>query len=77
MIGLWVFEHFKGVPATPKEGEGGDDEKLWARWRKWLNAVETRESVTNTMSEREYYLPIYNRYHNDTAQSELVSSIRL
>ena len=66
--GLWVFEHFKGVPAIPAEGQGGDDEKSWARWRKWLKAVESRESVTNTMSEREYYLPIYERYHNDSAQ---------
>ena len=74
--GLWIFEHFKGIPATPAEGEGGEDEKAWARWRKWLKAVETRESVTNTMSDREHYLPIYERYHNDEAQSELAKATR-
>lgn len=72
-IRLWVFEHFKKVPATPEEGQGGENEELWTRWQKWLKAVETRESVTNTMSDKERYLPIYNRYHNDTAMSELVS----
>ncbi len=74
--GLWIFEHFKGIPATPAEGQGGDDEKAWARWRKWLKAVESRESVTNTMSDREHYLPIYERYHNDEAQSELAKATR-
>ena len=75
--GLWVFTHFKSLPATPSPGEAtGQDEKLWTRWRTWLDAVENRPSVRNTMSEREYYLPIYERYHNDSAMSELAKATR-
>lgn len=74
-IRLWVFEHFKNLSAVPAEGKGGDHEELWKRWRKWVDAVETRESVANTMSEKEFYLPLYERYHNDTAMSELVSRV--
>jgi hypothetical protein len=36
----------------PEEGKGGDDEKVWARWRKWLAAVESRKSLKVTTSER-------------------------
>lgn len=32
---------------------------MWARFRKWLKAIEERPSLKNTMSEREHYLPIY------------------
>ncbi|KUI73914.1 Glutathione S-transferase omega-1 [Cytospora mali] len=76
-VRLWVFDHFKeGGLGLPKPGEGGEDEVLWERWRKWFAAVEARESVTNTLSEKEYYLPIYERYHTDKAQSELAKATR-
>jgi glutathione S-transferase len=58
---LWVFDHFKGGSGLPEEGQGGDDEEIWKRWRKWLKAVEDRKSVKETLSEREHYLPIYQR----------------
>lgn len=73
---LWVFDHFKGGSGIPGEGEGGEDEEVWGRWRKWLGAVEGRRSVRETMSEREYYLPIYRRYAEDRAQSEAAKAIR-
>ena len=39
-VRLWVFDHFKeGGLGLPEEGNGSDDEKAWARWRKWLAAV--------------------------------------
>lgn len=56
---LWVFDHYKEGLGIPAEGEGGEDEKTWARFRKWLKAIEERPSLRNTMSEREHYLPIY------------------
>ena len=65
---LWVFDHFKGGSGIPEEGEGGEDEEVWKRWRKWLKAVEGRKSVKETLSEREHYLPIYQRYAEDRAQ---------
>jgi len=60
----------------PTVGEGGADEALWARLRMWKAAVENRPSVSNTMSERKHYLPIYERYADDTAMSELAKASR-
>ncbi|KAE8150759.1 glutathione S-transferase [Aspergillus avenaceus] len=76
-IRLWVFDEFKsGGLGIPAEGEGGEDEAIWSRWRKWLAAVEGRRSVRETMSEKEYYLPIYKRYADNVAQSELAKATR-
>ena len=60
-VRLWVFDHFKGGLGAPEPGQGGEDEQLWERWRKWAKAVEQRDSVKNTLSEKEYYLPLYER----------------
>jgi glutathione S-transferase len=69
-VRTWVFDHFKGGLKLP-EGE------RWVqRWNKWLGAIENRDSVVRTMSEREHYLPIYQRYVDDTAQSELANVTR-
>ena len=73
---LWVFDHYKGGLGIPAEGEGGEDEATWARFRKWLKAIEERPSLKNTMSEQEHYLPIYQRYADDKAQSELAKATR-
>ncbi|KAF4556128.1 Glutathione S-transferase-like protein 20 [Elsinoe fawcettii] len=75
-VRLWVFDHFKGGLGIPESGKGGDDEKVWSRWRKWVEAVQNRPSVKNTTSEREYYLPIYQKYAEDRAQSELAKATR-
>ncbi|KAH7413282.1 glutathione transferase omega-1 [Cadophora sp. MPI-SDFR-AT-0126] len=68
-VRLWVFEHFKGGLKIPQE-------EVWKRWRTWLSVVEQRESVISTTSEKEHYLPIYQRYADDTAQSELAKATR-
>ncbi|KAF7715154.1 Uncharacterized protein PECH_007465 [Penicillium ucsense] len=76
-VRLWVFDEFKsGGTGLPEEGQGGEDEKVWARWRKWLSAVESRESIQNTISETKHYMPIYKRYADNTAQSELAKATR-
>ncbi|ETS75449.1 hypothetical protein PFICI_12393 [Pestalotiopsis fici W106-1] len=72
----WVFERFKGGLRIPEPGRGGGDEEAWARWRTWLAAVGSRESVRKTTSEEEYYVPIYQRYADDIAQSELAKATR-
>jgi glutathione S-transferase len=67
---LWVFDHFK-------EGLNLPQEEPWLdRFEKWLNAIEKRESVVETTSFKEHYLPIYQRYADDTAQSELAKATR-
>jgi len=73
---LWVFDHFKGGLGIPAPGQGGEDEETWNRWRKWSDAVTARKSVTETMSEREHYMPIYQRYAEDRAQSEMAKATR-
>ncbi|KAJ6032559.1 hypothetical protein N7540_003291 [Penicillium herquei] len=75
-IRLWVFDEFKGGLRIPAEGNGGPDEEVWNRWRKWMAAVEARKSVEHTTSEREHYIPIYKRYADNTAQSELAKATR-
>ena len=71
-----MFDHYKGGIGIPEESKGGEDEETWQRWRKWVKAVEERPSVQHTMSEREHYLPIYQRYADDKAQSELAKATR-
>ncbi|KAK4930141.1 hypothetical protein LTR28_011675, partial [Elasticomyces elasticus] len=75
-VRLWVFDHYKEGLGVPGEGQGGDDEAVWARWRRWLKAIEERPSVRATTSDREHFLPIYQRYADDKAQSELAKAIR-
>lgn len=76
-IRLWIFNEFKqGGLGIPTEGKGGEDEDVWNRWRKWLAAVEGRDSIKQTTSERQFYLPIYKRYADNTAQSELAKATR-
>lgn len=76
VLRLWVFDHLKGGVGIPQKGRGGEDEAVWGRWRSWMRAVEGRESVVRTTSEREFYLPIYQRYAEDKAQSELAKATR-
>lgn len=67
---LWVFDHFKGGLNLP---EGA----AWVqRYEEWLRVVEKRDSVINSTSEREHYLPIYQRYVDDKAQSSLAKVTR-
>ncbi|KAK7941306.1 uncharacterized protein PG986_013693 [Apiospora aurea] len=73
----WVFAHFKGITAVPEPGQAsGEDEAGWERFRKWQAALESRDSVKRTESEREHYLPIYQRYADDVAQSALAKATR-
>ncbi|KAI1756758.1 putative glutathione S-transferase [Xylaria castorea] len=75
-VRLWVFDEFKGGLGIPEKGAGGQDEERWERWRVWLAAVNERDSVKKTTSDREHYRPIYKRYADDTAQSELAKATR-
>jgi glutathione S-transferase len=75
-VRLWIFDTFKDGLNTPEEGNGGKDELTWARWRKWLNAIENRKSIKDTLSDREQYMKLYSRYADNTAQSELAKATR-
>jgi len=76
-VRLWIFDHFKeGGLGIPEPGKGGENEQLWERWRVWAKAVEERESVQATMSDKEHYLPLWQRYADDKAMSELAKATR-
>jgi len=75
VVRLWVFHHFKEGLVVPEEAQGCQDEHTWT-WRKWLDAIESRKSIKETISDRERYLSIYQRYADNTAQSELTKANR-
>lgn len=76
-IRLWVFDEFKtGGLGIPAEGQGGEDEAVWQRWRKWVTALEGRRSFKETTSDAQQYRPIYKRYADNVAQSELAKATR-
>lgn len=63
---LWLIDHYKnGGTGIPKEG--GDE--VWARWRKWFDAIVERPSVKETWSDDERYVLAYKRYADDTTNS--------
>ncbi|TVY54593.1 Glutathione S-transferase omega-1 [Lachnellula suecica] len=69
-VRLWLFDHFKGGLNMPK------GEPWVERFEKWRQVVEKRDSVVDSTSEKEHYLPIYQRYADDVAQSEMAKAIR-
>ena len=72
---LWVLRRFKGGDGIPMKSDD-EDQPIWTRYWTWLHAIGQRESVRGTTSEREYYVPIYQRYAEDRAQSELAKATR-
>ncbi|KZP28522.1 glutathione-S-transferase [Athelia psychrophila] len=58
------------------ENRGYRREAVGNGWKEWAERLETRESVVNTTSEKEYYAEIYGRYLRDEAQSEAAKAIR-
>jgi len=72
-VRLWVFDHFKGGLKIP---ENEPDAAIWARWTTWLDAINALPSIKITESERSKYLSIYQRYADNTAQSELAKATR-
>lgn len=55
LVRLWVFDHFnEGGLGIPDEEKGGKDEKSWARWRTWLEAIEGRKSIHKAASDRNH-----------------------
>lgn len=73
----FLLEHFKpGGLGVPKPGQGGADEAVWNRWRKYNDAVRNRDSFKKTTSEQEHYMPIYQRYADNVAESEMAKATR-
>ena len=75
---LFLIDHYKqpGGVGIPESGQGGEDEEVWGRWRKWEEAVKGRGSVMSTLSEREKYIEVYKRYAEDETGSQVGSATR-
>ncbi|KAI1773013.1 putative glutathione-S-transferase theta, GST [Hypoxylon cercidicola] len=74
---LFLIDYYKpGGLGFPAEGQAGDDEKVWARWRMWFDAIVNRQSVKDTWSDDDQYIKAYRRYAEDTTQSEVAQATR-
>ncbi|KAK7741935.1 hypothetical protein SLS62_010870 [Diatrype stigma] len=74
---LFLIDHYKpGGVGIPDQGQGGEDEGLWTRWRTWFDAIADRQSVKDTWSDDEMYVAAYKRYAEDTTQSEVAQATR-
>ncbi|KAI3316984.1 glutathione S-transferase [Xylariaceae sp. AK1471] len=74
---LFLIDHYKpGGVGFPAEGNGGEDEEIWKRWRTWFDAIAKRKSVVDTWSADDMYIQAYKRYAEDTTQSEVGQATR-
>lgn len=73
---MFLFDVYKGGLGVPEEGQGGEDEDIWKRWRQWAKAVGERQSVLDTWSDREQYIDAYKRYAEDKTQSQVGKATR-
>ncbi|KAI3553736.1 arabinofuranosidase [Colletotrichum abscissum] len=74
---LFLFDHYKpGGLGIPSEGEGGDDEAAWKRWRQWYDAIKERQSVKDTLSDGDAYIEVYKRYAEDKTNSGVGQATR-
>ncbi|EXJ54328.1 glutathione S-transferase [Cladophialophora yegresii CBS 114405] len=73
---MFLFDVYKGGVGIPEEGQAGKDEEVWKRWSKWAKAVGERESVQDTLSDRDQYIDAYRRYAEDKTQSQVGQATR-
>ncbi|KAF6833713.1 glutathione S-transferase [Colletotrichum musicola] len=76
-VRLFLLDHYKpGGLGLPDVGMGGEDGEVWKRWRQWYDAIEERQSVKDTLSERDAYIDVYKRYAEDQTNSEVGQATR-
>ncbi|TFK50941.1 glutathione-S-transferase [Heliocybe sulcata] len=51
-------------------------EEVGSGWKEYAEALEKRDSVVRTCSDKEHYEPIYGRYLRDESQSETAKATR-
>ncbi|EQB49489.1 hypothetical protein CGLO_11173 [Colletotrichum gloeosporioides Cg-14] len=74
---LFLFDHYKpGGLGLPQEGKGGEDDAVWKRWRQWYDAVEGKQTIKDTLSDRDAYIDVYKRYAEDKTNSEVGQATR-
>ena len=89
---VFLLDYYKGGSGIPNpkvdqqeaardgdsdgNGNGNDEQEVWARWHRWFDAVQKQESVQDTMSDRERYIEVYQRYAEDTTNSQVGQATR-
>jgi glutathione S-transferase len=75
---LFLIDHYKSGGVGIPDGDDAveEDAAVWARWRRWYDAVASRQSVVDTWSDDEQYIGAYKRYAEDTTQSEVGQATR-
>lgn len=67
---LFLLDHYKpGGLGLPDANGTDEDDKVWNRWSQWFEAISGRESVRDTLSDRDSYIDIYKRYAEDKTNS--------
>lgn len=73
---LFLIDYYKpGGVAIPVD-QGGQESAVWARWALWYKAICEEPSVESTWSSEEQYIKAYQRYAEDTTQSEVGQATR-
>lgn len=70
-IAPWVVRDY-----IPGEHRGYRREVVGNGWKEYAEALEKRDSVIRTQSDKEHYAEIYGRYLRDEAQSEAAKATR-
>lgn len=74
---LFLIDHYKpGGLGLPAEGQAGEDEAAWRKWRRWFDATMSRPSVLDTLSDQQQYIDAYKRYAEDTTGSQVGQATR-
>jgi glutathione S-transferase len=75
---MFLFDVYKGGVGIPEQGQAKDSEEemVWERWQVWADAVGKRDSVLDTLSDREQYVDAYKRYAEDKTQSQVGKATR-
>jgi glutathione S-transferase len=70
---LYILEHYKGLtlPSTTK-----DEIEMKTKILDWCKRMEERPSVKQTLADREKLIPIYARYADGTAKSQVADAVR-
>ena len=76
---IFLIDHYKGgsgVPTTSSSIPDDENKELWERWVKWFEAISKMESVQNTLSDRQQYIDVYQRYAEDKTGSQVGQATR-
>ncbi|KAH7347386.1 glutathione S-transferase [Plectosphaerella cucumerina] len=74
---LFLLDHYKpGGLGLPDANGTDEDDQAWQRWAQWFKAISERQSVKDTLSDKESYIDSYKRYAEDKTNSLVSQAAR-